>query len=398
MRGRRGGELAPIICSLVVTALLLSTSLPPLLTLVSSATWRGVNGGAHAGGAVIYVVGGLSSFLRLHEELMVSNLSLVKLTKLSTVPGRAGVIVVTRMLEPEEERVLVRCLLRGFVIVSVGRDVSDQVRGLLSRVVTVTALFNGTEAYAYKIISMQRVHGHYPVLIVGYGGKPSAGILVDAARLLRVRVLSLSPGCCARRVAIIKWDSNNAAKPHGKLVISHEIYEMLNNAIPNTEDYVVKCYTEIISGNKLGWWDSSGYSWFNDYIKSKYLLTYYTKRYSLINYEPTSMSNVGTSVEVSIEGPCLSWSYSGKYILSIDDDSDLGANVAGWYHDIGTLLLPGVPNTVEIDPGFEFLVSPAGPGRQRWVITAGWVGMGVNPEMPLKHFALTLVMVVNFNC
>ncbi len=283
----------------------------------------------------------MSDLQKLRGKLMAGDVSLVKLTKLSTVPGRAGVIVITRVLEPGEEQVLVRCLLRGFIIVSVGKSVSDQVRELLSRVVTVTASFNGTEAYAYKLMSRQRIRGHYPVLVVGYGGKPSAGIFVDAAKLLRVRVPSLSPYCCARRVAVVKWDSGNDAKPHGKLVISHEIYEMLNNAIPSTGDYVVKCYTEIISGNKLGWWDSSGYSWFNDYIESKYLLTYYTRRYSLINYEPTSMSNVGTSVEVSIEGLCLSWSYSGKYILSIDDNSDLGANIAGWYHDIGTPLLPG---------------------------------------------------------
>ncbi len=196
------------------------------------------------------------------------------------------------------------------------------------------------------------------------------------------------------RIATITIDANGTElyiyKLIGRLTINGH-YPVL------VEGYAGKGFTEIISGNRLGWEDN-GYTWFNDFIKSKYELDYYTNIYDLIDYDPSSTSG-GGSVEVTLTFPpalALTWSYSGNYILSIDDDSDVGINVAGWFHDIGTWYSPGVPNTVKIAPGFAYIVSPVKPGKQRWIISGGWVGMGLNPGTPLKHFSGTVVIIVKF--
>ena len=134
----------------------------------------------------------------------------------------------------------------------------------------------------------------------------------------------------------------------------------------------VRATTQVISGYKLGW---SHFK--NDYLENTYSLKKYTSIYELRSYDPTSTSNVGSSVGVSLTwgslSPTLSWSYPGNYICKITDNSDFGAGVAGWHHDFCSLGSYGTVETIKIEPGFEFTVSPETTGKQEWKITAGWV-------------------------
>ncbi len=345
----------------------------------------------------VYVIGTLNNLGKLHKVLSLSdrkiiNVDINRLEALRTPPPRSGVIIITRTLQPVEERVLKECFLRGFVIVSLGKAVHKQINKVLSRIATIIIDANGTELYLYKLIGRYTINGRYPVLVAGYAGKDfTEELLKDAVAVLDTVTND------RRIVAYLEWGSSVTWKPYGKLNVIHIIYRYPNDPWHDKDLYAVKCFTEIISGNKLGWEDN-GYTWFNDFIKSKYELDYYTNIYDLIDYDPSSTSG-GGSVEVTLTFPpalALSWSYSGNYILSIDDDSDVGINVAGWFHDIGTWYSPGVPNTVKIAPGFAYIVSPVKSGEQRWVISGGWVGMGLNPGMPLRHFSGTVVIIVKF--
>lgn len=345
----------------------------------------------------IYVIGTLDKLGKLHKVLnlgkgKVISISISELEDLYTPPPRLGVMIIARKLQPIEKTVLEKCFLRGFVIVTLGKAIHNQVNRVLSRIATITIDANGTELYIYKLIGRHTINGHYPVLVEGYAGK---GL---AEELLKNAIVALdSTTNDWRVVAYIKWSSNATWKPYGKLNVVHTIYKYPNDPWPDKDLYAVKCFTEIISGNRLGWEDN-GYTWFNDFIKSKYELDYHTNIYDLVDYDPSSTSE-GGSVEVMLTFPpalALTWSYSGNYIFSIDDDSDAGVNVAGWFHDIGTWYSPGVPNTVKIVPGFAYVVSPVKPGEQRWIISGGWVGMGLNPGTPLKHFSGTVVIIVKF--
>ncbi len=345
----------------------------------------------------LYVVGTLNNLNELQGTInlgggRVIHIGISMLKTLHTLPSRLGVIVIARLLSPLEEKVLERCFLRGFVVVSLGRAVHNQVNNVLSRIATVVTNVNGTELYIYKLVGKHAINGHYPVLVAGYAGKDLTG------ELLKDAIIALSMNTNDWRiVAFVNWSSEALWKPYGKLNVMHVIYRYPQDPWRNMDLYAVKCVTQIVSGNKLGWEDN-GYTWFNDFIKSKYMLRYYTSIYGLVDYDPSSSSG-GGSIEVSLSFPpalALTWSYSGNYILSIDDDSDLDTSVAGWVHDIGTWYSLGVSNTIKIAPGFEYTVSPVKPGTQRWVISGGWVGAGLNPGAPLGHFTGTVVIIVKF--
>ena len=341
----------------------------------------------------IYVIGTLDNHIKLRKVLNLSNgkaikISINRLEVLHTPPLRLGVIVITRKLRSMEEIVLEKCFLRGFVVVSLGKAIHNQINKVLSHIATITIDANGTELYVYKLIGKYPINGRYPVLIAGYAGK---GFTEE---LLKDAVVALNTATNDRRVvALIKWSSNALWKPYGRLNVVHTVYKYLNDPWPDKDLYAVRCLTEIISGSELGWMDN-GYTWFNDFIKSRYELNYHTNIYDLVDYDPSSMS--GGSVRVTLTFPSATWSYSGNYILSIDDDSDVGVSVAGWFHDIGTWYSPGVLNTVKVAPGFAYIVSPVESGEQRWVINGGWVGIGLNPGVPLKHFTGTVVIIVRF--
>jgi len=342
----------------------------------------------------VYVIGELSNRSGLNGMLKLRGgtlkLKVVKIETFSAPPRRSGIVVITRKLRPIERNAIIDSILRGSVIVVTGRTVHDQVSDIISRVVAVTVSANGTEVYFYKVIGRHAVNGHYPVLIAGFTDTTlSKEVLKEAISALS---LSVNDG---RIIAIIRWFSGVAWRPYGKLSIAHIVYRYPNDFWTDKELNVVECVTKIVSGSKLGW-GSDGRVWLNDFIRSKYVLNHYTRIYHLIDYEPSSM-NGGERISVSFFPELmLSWSYGSYDIASVDDDGDLGADVAGWMHDVGTWYSPGVADTVQVMPGFEYITSPVKAGSQLWIITAGWVGTGLNPEIPIKHVRREVLITVRF--
>ena len=60
-------------------------------------------------------------------------------------------------------------------------------------------------------------------------------------------------------------------------------------------------------------------------------------------------------------------------MFKISDNSDFSTDVPGWHHDFCSLGSYGTGETIKLEPGFEFTVSPETTGKQEWKITAGWV-------------------------
>ncbi len=325
---------------------------------------------------------------------------LVPSSTLTAVPTRNSLIVLLRPPRPgPEARLLLKSMLKGIPLLAVGSDVKERVDSLISRYATVEASFNGTSTYLYVLVPPPLSNGRYVTLVKGYAASTRPGSLPDPAVIANAlrtasRAITQYGGGVFRPYGIVGWNSSDKWYPHGMLVLRHVIYKYPGRIGSDKDLFAVRCVTQIISGQKLGLHDYP-FVWWNDYIKSEYYLRYYTRIYDLIDYSPSSRGGGGT-ISVVISWPpvvTLSWNYDSTYITSIDDDSILGVK-AGWYHDIGTPYSPAVPNTVKIEPGFEYTVSPPSSGAQRWVITAGWLGMGVNPGYPLQKFAGTVVIKV----
>ena len=353
--------------------------------------------GGHEKEIQLYVIGKVPHQLRE----IVSQAGLVaKVTQYSVlreVPSEKGIVVITRPLAKSELSFLTMLLRRGDVVITLNDIAKNQVDSLLSEIAAFTASFNGTHTYLYKILSGKSVmHGRLPVIVKGYAGRGLSGEVVkDAAEILSYE----TQGWLV--IGWVGWSSNEAWRPYGKLNLEHAIFYYEPDPWTNMDLFGVRCTTQIISGAKLGWEDSyhgMPITWLNDYIKSDYYLQYYTNIYDLRDYYPGDMSNVPSSITVTLTWPpaaSLTWSYPGNHILSITDNSDLGANNARWVHDLGELLIAATKETVKIDPGFEFTISPETTGTQRWVITAGWLAPTYH-NGPLLRATRTVVVEITF--
>ncbi len=291
------------------------------------------------------------------------------LDALLEVPERVGLIVLGRVLSESELATLKVCMLEGFVILVINGDVNRQVLRLVSGLAAFSVRYNGTEVYAYRLLSdIPYIHGRHSIYIKGYGGSLSPDVLRDSANLLTV-------AGSWEVVGYVSWSSGNLWYPYGRLNIKHAVYQYLNDLWPNMDLWIVRATTEMVSGHRL-WWTN----YWNDHLYNTYSLTYYTSIYNLRDYDPTSL-HLPPILSVKLSGSpatTLSWTYPGSHILQVSSESNLGAEIAGWHHDFTSAWSYwATDQTVEIEPGFEFTVEPPITGTQRWVITAGWVK--INP-------------------
>lgn len=337
---------------------------------------------------VIYVIGDTPRGLR--ELVKQIKADIIQYDFLREIPAKKGVVIVTRRLAPSEEEIVSQLLKKMFVIITLNEEAKKQIDHILSRVAAFSVTFNGTNVYIYKLISTTpRKGGRYPVMIKGYAGNSiTYNTLNDAIKILEYETSDW------RIVGFVSWSSDEQWKPYGKLNIEHEILYYTPDPWSDMDLYAVRCVTEIISGAKLDWVDVSGDAWWNDYIESHYYLNYYTSIYDLRDYSPSPMSNIPSQITVSLTWlprVSLTWSYPGDYIMSISSEGDLGANIAGWVHDLGEpLYTHATKETVKIEPGFEFTVSPEVTGKQRWEISGEWVVP--TRYYPYKPFKGTVVI------
>ncbi len=381
------------ICApILVAALMILVTLP---TFVSRMHTNAIDFGQELGNgfpAIIYVVGPEPDGLRSLASSL-GKVAIIRIPTLSKVPDTRGIIIVTRTLSKNEKTVLKQALEEGFVVLVLNDDARKQVDEVLHRLATFTATFNGTHVYLYRLMTSTTVGNRHPLFLKGYAGsRLSLEVLRDAIKVFNLEIKDW------RVVGVVEWDSGDIWRPYGRLVVEHLVYIYPNDPWNDMDLFAVKCTTRIVSGNALGWNDDPHYVWWNDYVESRYLLTYYSNVFDLRDYDPTSREG-GGSITVSITVPpalVLTWTYNGNYIVSINDESDLGREVAGWFHDIGTWYSPAVPNTIKIAPGFVFTVSPPVTAKQRWVISGGWRAAATNPTYPPKFFRGTVVIDVTF--
>jgi hypothetical protein len=295
------------------------------------------------------------------------------LDSFKTLPGEEGIIIINRSLN-EHEVNLGEALKRGFTIVAIGEDALSQVRRTLLKMNLPSVDFYysdsrgklvRTKVYAYKLMK-KLPNGKYGIYIKGYAGNLTPEMLKTAA------FEAVNTNGNWETNSYISWSSYDSWKPYGRLNIEHKLMYYTDDPWSDMDLWAVRATTQIISGRELGW------SYFkNDYLENMYSLKKYADIYELRDYDPTSISNVGASVGVSLSwgsvSPTLSWSYPGNYICEITDHSDFGVDVARWNHDFCSLGSYGTAKTIKIEPGFEFTVSPETTGKQEWKITAGWV-------------------------
>ncbi|WP_157726700.1 hypothetical protein [Thermococcus sp. P6] len=336
----------------------------------SSTTLEGVNMRASNTTPAVYYVGSpeVAAIVQKAGFNKVSTLNGFK-----ALSGEEGIIIINRSLN-ENEVDLGEALKRGFVIVTIGEDALYQMRRTLLKMNCPSVDFYysdsrgklvRTKVYAYKLMK-KLPNGKCRIYIKGYAGNLTPGMLRTAA------FEALSTGGNWVTNSYISWSSYDAWKPFGRLNIEHRLMYYTDDPWSDMDLWAVRATTQIISGRELGW------SYFkNDYLENTYSLKKYTDIYELRDYDPTSISNVGASVGVSLGwgsvSPDLSWSYSGNYICEITDHSDFGVDVARWNHDFCSWGSYGTVKTIKIEPGFEFTVSPETTGKQEWKITAGWV-------------------------
>ncbi len=346
---------------------------------------------------IIYVIGDVSKELEELAKRIKANI--VRYAFLKEMPVEKGIVIITRKLSPSEEKIVSQLLKRMFVVITLNKEAKKQIDRILSKIATLSVTFNGTKVYMYKLISAKPVKkGRYPVMIKGYAGSNiTYDVLKDAIRTLKygVSYWGTYESSDWKIIGFVSWSSREQWKPYGKLNLEHAILYYTPDPWNNMDLYVVRCVTEIISGAKLGWTDGANV-WFNDYIESHYYLNYYTNIYDLRDYSPSSMNNVPVQIVVSLALPpgiSITWSYPGNYIVSISSEGDLGANIAGWIHDLGGFLYAhATKETVKIEPGFEFTVSPEITGKQRWVISGQWVAFAYPHPYPYKPFKGTVVI------
>ncbi|WP_157255120.1 hypothetical protein [Palaeococcus ferrophilus] len=294
------------------------------------------------------------------------------LNRIRMLPKEKGVMIISRKLNDYEVDLLDKALKNEFIIITVGKEPLDQMGRILSKMRAISVEFyysdtNGnlveTEVYAYKVIK-RLPNGKYGVYIKGYAGDVTPDVLKTAA------FEAMTTEGSWETVHYISWSSYDSWKPYGKLNIEHALIYYTSDPWTYMDLWGIRAATQMIPGYKLGW------SYFkNDYLKNMYYLKEYTNIYELRDYDPTSVSNVGASVGVTLSWtpPTLSWSYPGDYICRISDNSDFSTDIAGWYHDFCSWGSSGTLETLKIEPGFEFTVSPETTGKQEWKITAGWV-------------------------
>jgi hypothetical protein len=69
----------------------------------------------------------------------------------------------------------------------------------------------------------------------------------------------------------------------------------------------------------------------------------------------------------------------------------------GFYHELTSWQWAyGITETVKIDPGFEFLISPVVTGTQRWEITGTWIAPIPPHGTPAYSFSGIVVIDVTF--
>jgi|GEM_PF-4785001 len=304
-----------------------------------------------------------------------------------------GIYIITRCIYSNELEYIKQIMLQGCPVISLDDKATHEIMDkILSKYAPFYAIFNGTHIYLFKLYPhLKVIDNKYAVLVKGYADRKLNYLIISDA----IKVLTEYQSGW-KVLGWIEWSSGDAWKPYGRLNLEHEIlYYKVND---NTMLYSVKCITQIISGVKLGW-NKDNDAWWNDYIVQKYYLNAYTNIYDLRDYDPTSINNEVPSISISLTwppSPTLSWTYSGNYIMSVDDNSDLWTNVAAWKHDLGTPLVfdYATKETVKIEPGFLFTESPIQGGRQKWVITGGWVVPA--RYYPYKPFSGTIVICVVF--
>ena len=294
------------------------------------------------------------------------------LRDIEAVPRGKGIIILSRKLDDRGADLLDRALKKGFIIITVGKEARDQMKPILSKIGAISAEFYysdsqgrlvETKIYAYKVIK-RLPNGKYGVYIKGYAGEVTPELLKTAA------FEAMSAEGSWETVHYISWSSYDEWKPYGRLNIEHALVYYTSDPWTYMDLWGIRATTQMMPGYKLGW------SYFrNNYLKNMYYLKKYTNIYELRDYDPTSTSNAGTSVGVTLSWapPTLSWSYPGNYICHISDNSDFSTDIAGWYHDFCSWGSSGTLETIKIEPGFEFTVSPETTGKQEWKITAGWV-------------------------
>lgn len=311
------------------------------------------------------------------------------LNKLTTPTAGKGILVIGRMLNNNETIILIDILKEGFVTITINHTISEQTIPIISNIAIFTVNFNGTNIYAFKLLNMLK-NKRYSIVIKGYAGELSPDVLRDSAKIMTIEGNWTTLG-------YISWSSQDSWKPYGRLNVEHTIY-YANDIWSDMDLLAVRATTHIISGYKLGW-SSNGLAWWNDNLKNMYYLTYYSGIYQLRDYDPSSMSNP-SSISVSLTwlpGAILSWTYPGNYINYISDESDFSVDIAGWYHELTSWQWQyGTTETIKIEPGFEFTISPLITGTQRWSVTASWIAPQPPHGVPVYPFSGTVIIDVTF--
>jgi len=324
---------------------------------------------------------------------------LVTLDSLSKLAKRVDVVF---MLSPSDIELLQKFLENGTTIVVPASIYESFIIPLLSRLRSaLIAKFNGTSTYCIKFID-RLPDGRYVVAVHGIADEITSKTAIQEFALWFIKTANLKaekvsgplrslpksvpaihansspPGVNVQNVVYttsdsqpywstigyVSWSSGDMWKPYGRLSIEHKVMQLINDGVANMDWDIVKCVTQGIPGAKLY---NSG--WTLEDFFNYYYLKYYTNIYELRNYNPTSMTNpVSVSVVLGEDVAIIvSWTYPGNYIDEIHDESDFYTDTAGWWHNIH-----GTSETLKIEPGFEFTVSPPTTGMQRWEISAQW--------------------------